>query len=825
MNYQNVWDALSKVVGRATLLPIAQTGTVSPKSKIKSPLPFKIPSYENSDGYVVGFGDWAEKKTTSGQFSIWSRKYGLGIRCGHELPGGGYLVGVDVDIEHERTQEKVFKALKDLTGVRTLQYRHRGSERRLYMIAVREPHTKVVLTTKRGNIDVLGLGQQFVAAGAHPDGSEYEWEPRMPRRVPVVEWDDLIDAITQSARVTKKSSEKETTEFEQSDDEDELRAAAHFEEVIEWLEENADDCRNGTDYYFQSLDDSEYTSPSHEGDFMVRRPGANGYALPNVEMVHGSDIENAGDTAMEKWNYFCDVFDVPEFKRVYKKFVKAFTKRSRKTASTASVDDFEEIEDDEVATPSNIIDPRTRSPISVSGDMEEMKDSERAAILRRHYGKQVMREQASGMVHVYDGAVWTMIDEDTINYDMTRIYSANKTPFDVKDAKGATKALSMFSAPLPDAPTHLIGFANGVYDMRERSFRGYESSDFLRMHNGIEWTKPRRRERLEKHAPNFYKWLDWAVDGDADKAQRLLAALFMVLTRRHDWQLFIEVTGVGGSGKSVLTDICTLLVGAANVGVGGMDILGNAAARVDLIGKALITMPEEGGKRDSGQYIKQITGGDRMAFNPKFLKPFSTTIDAVVLCVNNTPMKFTNDNGGIARRRVLFAFDKQVPHSQRDKQLGVKIKDELPVIVRHLFALFEDPEIANGLLREQMVSDEAQQLIVESDPLSQFLALTEFTRLALGRVRWCAKSGQDPIMKVHLYETYKAFCELTGVKFVYELASFKAAVKHAMRDSGKPYNFRRSNGADFINVIFAEAADEYFRNSDEEKDAALDGFE
>ncbi len=29
----------------------------------------------------------------------------------------------------------------------------------------------------------------------------------------------------------------------------------------------------------------------------------------------------------------------------------------------------------------------------------------------------------------------------------------------------------------------------------------------------------------------------------------ILAALFMVLANRYDWQLFLEVTGPGGSGK------------------------------------------------------------------------------------------------------------------------------------------------------------------------------------------------------------------------------------------------------------------------------------
>jgi putative DNA primase/helicase len=50
----------------------------------------------------------------------------------------------------------------------------------------------------------------------------------------------------------------------------------------------------------------------------------------------------------------------------------------------------------------------------------------------------------------------------------------------------------------------------------------------------------------------------------ADKRDVILAALFMVLANRYDWQLFLEVTGPGGSGKSILAEIATMLAGEDN---------------------------------------------------------------------------------------------------------------------------------------------------------------------------------------------------------------------------------------------------------------------
>ena len=47
-----------------------------------------------------------------------------------------------------------------------------------------------------------------------------------------------------------------------------------------------------------------------------------------------------------------------------------------------------------------------------------------------------------------------------------------------------------------------------------------------------------------------------------------------------------------------------------------------------------------------GQGIKAITGGDKVAIDPKHKSPYSTRIPAVVLAVNNNAMSFSDRSGG-----------------------------------------------------------------------------------------------------------------------------------------------------------------------------------
>ncbi|MDP1335077.1 DNA primase, partial [Klebsiella pneumoniae] len=78
------------------------------------------------------------------------------------------------------------------------------------------------------------------------------------------------------------------------------------------------------------------------------------------------------------------------------------------------------------------------------------------------------------------------------------------------------------------------------------------------------------------HAPNVWKWLRRSVASKDRKTARVVAALFMVRANRYDWQLFLEVTGPGGSGKSVMAEICTMLAGTANTGSASMKALEDA---------------------------------------------------------------------------------------------------------------------------------------------------------------------------------------------------------------------------------------------------------
>ena len=108
----------------------------------------------------------------------------------------------------------------------------------------------------------------------------------------------------------------------------------------------------------------------------------------------------------------------------------------------------------------------------------------------------------------------------------------------------------------------------------------------------------------------------------------ILAALFMVLANRYDWQLFLEVTGPGGSGKSILAEIATMLAGEDNATSATIETLESPRERAALIGFSLIRLPDQENGAVTGQDSRPspagmrspLTRNTRMRTPPIFLR-------------------------------------------------------------------------------------------------------------------------------------------------------------------------------------------------------------
>ncbi|MGJ0635642.1 primase-like DNA-binding domain-containing protein [Xenorhabdus bovienii] len=446
-------------------------------------------------------------------------------------------------------------------------------------------------------------------------------------------------------------------------------------------------------------------------------------------------------------------------------------------------------------------------PKKANNNLAQMAASQRGALVVERYGKVAVNPD-SEMVYHYNGTTWETVSDNVLRRAMVSIFDQHETPYSPNGINNAICAMKLQVPIIGEQRQDLIGFRNGVYDLSTQQFTPHEPEHWLMNHNGIEFTPPAVGENLPDHAPDFYRWLSHAAGSNENKMARIKAALFMILANRYDWQLFLEVTGEGGSGKSIFTYIATLLAGEHNTASGNMRALDEARGRYQFVGKRLITLPDQVKYVGEGAGIKAITGGDLIEVDGKYEKQFSTIIKAVVLATNNEPMSFTERNGGIARRRVIFPFNHPVKESEKDPHLPEKISRELPVIIRQLLSEFADQNKAKKLLQAQRDSNEALTVKSNSDPLYRFcgylVPVADIAGMKMGN-----KNISPRAPRLYLYHAYLSFMEAHGFERPLTLTKFGESLPKIMLEYRKEYRKVRTKKGYSYHVELSEEAEEW----------------
>lgn len=451
------------------------------------------------------------------------------------------------------------------------------------------------------------------------------------------------------------------------------------------------------------------------------------------------------------------------------------------------------------------IRPPAQSPFDTMSEAEftAMSASDKALRVHEHYGEALAVDANGQLLSRYENGIWKNIPAATFSRNVADLFQRLRAPFSSGKIASVVETLKLI-IPQQDTPARrLIGFRNGVLDTQSGLFSPHSKSHWLRTLCDVDFTPPVEGETLETHAPNFWRWLDRAAGKNSQKRDVILAALFMVLANRYDWQLFLEVTGPGGSGKSILAEIATLLAGEDNATSADIDTLEDPRKRASLIGFSLIRLPDQEKWSGDGAGLKAITGGDAVSVDPKYQNPYSTHIPAVILAVNNNPMRFTDRSGGVSRRRVIIHFPEQIAPEERDPQLRDKIARELAVIVRQLMQKFSDPMTARALLQSQQNSDEALSIKRDADPTFDFCGYLEMLPQTSGMFMGNASIVPRNYRK-YLYHAYLAYMEANGYRNVLSLKMFGLGLPMMLKEYGLNYEKRHTKQGIQTNLSLKE---------------------
>jgi len=209
-----------------------------------------------------------------------------------------------------------------------------------------------------------------------------------------------------------------------------------------------------------------------------------------------------------------------------------------------------------------------------------------------------------------------------------------------------------------DSKTYLIGFKNGVYDLREREFRKGLQEDCITFSTKYDWLD---YDESSQQVQDIYKFLGQIIPNKR-VLEYTLKVLGKALVGIPEERFYIWTGLSGANGKSTLVNFLENTLGDYITSV-DVSLLtnkrGNASnASPDVVrlrGKRIFTFqePEHDDKLRTG-ILKQYTGGDTIIARELFKAPVSFKLQGtMIMCCNDLPAVSSIDGGTWRRIRVV----------------------------------------------------------------------------------------------------------------------------------------------------------------------------
>lgn len=303
-----------------------------------------------------------------------------------------------------------------------------------------------------------------------------------------------------------------------------------------------------------------------------------------------------------------------------------------------------------------------------------------------------------------------------------------------------------------DADIWKLNCKNGVIDLKTGNLMSHKREYYMSKLCPVEYNS-------DSHAPRWMEFLKDITGGSSELMRYLQKAVGSSLSGDTSEQALFVLYGTGANGKSTFLNTISDLLGdyARNTPsetfmAKRIETIGNDIARLQ--GARLVTAIEiNEGQRLSEALIKSITGGDRITarflygeyfdFQPQFT-PF--------LVVNHRPV-IRDTSHSIWRRIKLIPFTVTIPEDKKDKQLPVRLREELPGILAWAVegCLLWQKE---GLVMPDEVKEATEGYREDMDTFSTFIEecciVEEDKKVSNRGIRyayetWCRENGDYPL--------------------------------------------------------------------------------
>ena len=255
---------------------------------------------------------------------------------------------------------------------------------------------------------------------------------------------------------------------------------------------------------------------------------------------------------------------------------------------------------------------------------------------------------------------------------------------------------------------YLVGFTNGIYDLKNKLFRNGCPDDYVSKTTGYKYIEFKHSEQIIIDIKKFFT----SIQPQEDMRQYILCYCASLLEGGNKDQKFMIWTGSGSNSKGTLIDLLDNVFGEY-FGTLPVTLLtqkrkgtSNATPELaDKFGVRCLTLqePEEDDKINIG-FMKELTGQDKIMARPLYGDPFYYIPQFKILLACNKLPTIPSDDGGTWRRiRVIdfaqrFVTNPTLPNEQKiDPVLREKIKTWNQALIWLLINEYYPLYSSNGL--------------------------------------------------------------------------------------------------------------------------------
>jgi len=380
-------------------------------------------------------------------------------------------------------------------------------------------------------------------------------------------------------------------------------------------------------------------------------------------------------------------------------------------------------------------------------------------------------------------------ENDELNKHIAKLRATYSKLKDINNKGSIIKACrNKFYNPkflnLIDSNGKLIGFENGVFDLRNMEFRDGIPEDYITLTTGYKYQKFNKEDKIIRDMEKFFE----KVQPEKECRDYLLTFIALCLDGELSLQEFNFWPGSGGNGKSKTLDLIKFAFGEYQKPLPVKVLTGPtpdpqsaSPALADKRGVRFVHSSEPGkGEVLNISTMKLFTGGDEIATRNLYEKTFYFKPQFKMVFVLNDLVDIPSLDGGTWRRIVLMTYPSKFkknpnPNKQFEfeaepvEKMDAKIKSWKEAFMWYLLNIVmtnyieaEKKKEGSGFVKPKRVIEDTDNYHKQCDKYYEFIHEN------------CIKTDEDKTESINiLYDNYKCWYKNAYMSRPENLNNFK----------------------------------------------------